>query len=172
MDQLSDYKDIHRQRYLERENKRKIEQEEEQKRLEEERKKIEEEQKRLEKERKKQEEALNQLSIYCNHIMVSDNLSDIDRLLTKLHAFLKKSKIEHSSLISKGMDLLESVNTNPNIHINLMDQREVNLSNKMKDTLKSVLTLLGMDAQDMNLEYEMDCTDDEDIARRLANSFL
>lgn len=169
MDQLANYKDIHRQRYMERENKRKIEQDELLKRIDDERKKIEEEQKRLKKERKKREEALNQLSIYCNHITVSDNLADIDRLLTKLHTFLKKSKIKD---IGKGMDILESVNTNPNIHINLMDQREVKLSNKMKDTLKSVLTLLGMDAQDMNLEYEMDCKDDEDIARQLENSFL
>lgn len=172
MDQLSDYKDIHRQRYLERENKRKVEQEEEQKKLEDELKKIEKEQKRIEKECKKQEEALNQLSIYCNHIMVSDKLADIDRLLTKLHTFLKKSKINHPSLNGRGMDLLESVNANPNIHINLMDKREVKLSNKMKETLKSVLALLGVDAQDMNLEYEMDCTNDEDIARRLENSFL
>jgi hypothetical protein len=172
MDQLDDYKNIHRQRYLERENQRKIEQDEIKKQLEEERKKIEEEQKKQEKERKKQEEALNQLSIYCNHIMVSDKLADIDRLLTKLHAFLKKSKINHPSLTSRGMDLLESVNANPNIHINLMDQREVKLSNKMKETLKSVLALMGVDAQDMNLEYEMDCTNDEDIARRLENSFI
>jgi hypothetical protein len=31
---------------------------------------------------------------------------------------------------------------------------------------------MGVDAKDMNLEYEMDCTNDEDIARRLENSFL
>lgn len=172
MDQLNNYKDIHRQRYLERENQRKIEQDEIKKQLEEERKRIEEEQKILEKEKKKQEEALNQLLIYCNHIMVSDKLADVDRLLTKLHTFLKKAKINHPSLTSRGMDLLESVNANPNIHINLMDQREVKLSNKMKETLKSVLALMGVDAQDMNLEYEMDCTNDEDIARRLENSFL
>lgn len=162
-DQLSDYRNIHKQKYMEIER---IRLQEESQRQEEERARLEEERQRKEKE----EEALALIDTYCGLLKETDNHKEMIKILEKVNESLDGIPLE--KLNSKGYDLLEIVNGNKNISINIANERERGNSEKIKELMKVILCKCGIEAGDMDMEFDMDCSRDEEIARQLARSFI
>jgi hypothetical protein len=67
------------------------------------------------------------------------------------------------------MKVFESVNQNNITKINFNNREDVNASKLISQTMNSILSKVGIQHEDDNLEveYEMDCTADEEFARQL-----
>ena len=166
-DQLSDYRNIHKQKYMEIERLR----------LEEERKRHEEENARIEEERQhkaKEDEALALIDTYCGLLKEANNFKEMIKILEKVTAGCEGLPVE--KLNTKGYDLLEIVNGNNNISVNIANERDRGNSERIKGLVKDILCKCGIEADDMDMEFDMDCSRDEEIARslqeQLARSFI
>lgn len=166
-DQLSDYRNIHKQKYMEIERQR----------LEEERKRHEEKSARLEEERQrkvKEDEALALIDTYCGLLKEINNHKEMIKILEKVTSGIEGLPVE--KLNTKGYDLLDIVNGNKNISINIANERDRGNSERIKGLVKDILCKCGIEADDMDMEYDMDCSRDEEIARslqeQLARSFI
>ena len=157
--QLDDYRALQRQRYLEREKERQ-----------------EAEEKALRVAREKEEkitEALRQIDVYCNLAKSTTNLREMIQIMERFKATLENTNdLPKQSLMGKGLDLLEHVNGNMNISVDMHDQRAKAASDNLKELVKNILTECGIDAEGMDLEFDMDCSRDEEIARALSNTYL
>jgi hypothetical protein len=135
-------------------------------RLQEEHVRLEEERQRKEKEDK----ALALIDTYSGLLKESNNLKEMIKILEKVTVGIEGLPVE--KLNAKGYDLLEIVNTNRNISINIANERERGNSEKIKELVKGILCKCGIEADDMDMEFDMDCSRDEEIARQLARSFI
>lgn len=166
-DQLSDYRNIHKQKYMEIERQR----------MEEERKRHEEESARLEEERQrkaKEDEALAHIDTHCGLLKETNNHKEMIKILEKVTGSLDGIPLEKLNI--KGYDLLDIVNGNKNISINIANERDRLNSEKIKGLVKDILCKCGIEADDMDMEFDMDCSRDEEIARslqeQLARTFI
>jgi hypothetical protein len=67
-----------------------------------------------------------------------------------------------------GMELLQSLNDNACLRVSLMDVNGRNNADELHRFLKEALELCGCDP-DIKLEFDMDCSRDEELARALAD---
>lgn len=156
--QLDDYRELQRQRYMERMEENKAREEE------------------LKKKAKRIEECLQQMSVYCNISKDIKSVKEMHNLMTKVLVTLdscqKEDIIPKQELMGKGLDILESINSNTNLCIDLRNQVAKEASKQLKEIVKTILTRCGISASDMELEFDMDCSKDEEIAIALAQSFI
>lgn len=147
-EQLASYRDVQRQLYLQREKERED---------------AEMKAKQL------VETFLEQVNTYSNLVATAENIEDIIGILTQLSDYLRESSSvgQHESLPGIGMIILETINTHPNIHINVHNRDMVEASQRLNLLVKEVLTQLGVDTEGMDLELDMDCSRDEQLAREL-----
>jgi hypothetical protein len=95
--------------------------------------------------------------------------SNIDTHIDKF----KNINIEAQSMMKLVVDavlkVFESVNNNTSAKINFNDREEINISKQIQQTMKAILSKVGIQHEDENLEvnYEMDCTQDEEFAQQL-----
>jgi hypothetical protein len=117
------------------------------------------------------ESFLEQVITYSNLVATAENIDDIIGILTQLSDYLRESSsvgvLQHESLPGIGMVILETINTHPNIHINVHNRDMVEASQRLNLLVKEVLTQLGVDTEGMDLELDMDCSRDEQLAREL-----
>jgi hypothetical protein len=66
-----------------------------------------------------------------------------------------------------GLELVEAINTNKAIVVRLDNPEQVTTSRKIQEDVKTILGLCGLD-DTIEVEYVMDCSRDEEIARSLA----
>lgn len=137
---MEEYKQRHHAKFLERQHER-------------------EEQMRHEK------ETLDQLDAYIHIIEDSTNVPEVLFILKKVEDLLDTFK--HDTLITKGLMLLKAINENPTISINLTNTNEVALSCKIQNFVKTILLKCGLDAEDINIVFEMDTAGDEELARKI-----
>lgn len=76
-----------------------------------------------------------------------------------------------SNIQEKGMNVLNKVNTNTNVKVNFADVNDVNLSKNIEALVKNILDKCGIQSGNMNIEYNMDTSRDEEIARQLQDDF-
>ena len=120
---------------------------------------LEREQERLEleKKRKKLYEKIEKLKTYKTMNTVHKTLGEIREGLDIL---------EKSKLTEFGLAVLEAINTNPSVTTNFHKPKQVQTSTQVQESVKQVLTYCGIEGLEIN--YEMDCSRDEEIARNLA----
>ena len=73
---------------------------------------------------------------------------------------------------SSVMDVLEHVNTNTQIVISYARETDVQASREIQRTMKEILcmcSILANDEEDLDMDIAMDCSMDEEMARRLAD---
>jgi len=68
-----------------------------------------------------------------------------------------------------GLKLVEAINTNGAITVQLDNPVQITMSKKIQEDVKTILGLCGLD-DTIEVEYDMDCTRDEEIARQLARA--
>ena len=92
-----------------------------------------------------------------------------------IHKFTSVNNVtsDDQSIMKKIVDavlkVFESVNNNTDTKINFNDREQINTSKAIQQTMKAILGKAGIQHEDENLEinYEMDCTQDEEFAQRL-----
>jgi len=81
--------------------------------------------------------------------------------------------VDNNQMMKKIVDavlkVFESVNNNSITKINFNNRHDINTSKNIQQTMKSILSKVGIQHEDDNLEvnYEMDCSQDEELAQRL-----
>jgi hypothetical protein len=68
-----------------------------------------------------------------------------------------------------GLKLVEAINTNGAITVQLDNPVQITMSKKIQEDVKTILGLCGLD-DTIEVEYDMDCSRDEEIARQLARA--
>jgi hypothetical protein len=111
----------------------------------------------LEKKRKKLYEKIEKLKIYKTMNTINKTLGEIIEGLDIL---------EKPKLTEFGLAVLEAINTNPSVTTNFHKPKQVQTSTQVQESVKQVLTYCGIEGLEIN--YEMDCSRDEEIARNLA----
>jgi hypothetical protein len=66
------------------------------------------------------------------------------------------------------MQILENVNTNTAAMVNFHDENDIILSRNIQKLMKEILRVCEID-EDLAIQYDMDCSRDEDIARQLSS---
>jgi hypothetical protein len=120
---------------------------------------LEREQQRLEleKKRKKLYEKIEKLKTYKTMNTVHKTLGEILEGV---------ELVEKPKLTEFGLAVLEAINTNPSVTTNFHKPKQVQTSTQVQESVKKVLTYCGIEGLEIN--YEMDCSRDEEIARNLA----
>jgi len=111
----------------------------------------------LEKNRKKLYEKIEKLKTYKTMNTINKTLGEIREGLDIL---------EKPKLTEFGLAVLEAINTNPSVTTNFHKPKQVQTSTQVQESVKQVLTYCGIEGLEIN--YEMDCSRDEEIARNLA----
>jgi hypothetical protein len=111
----------------------------------------------LEKNRKKLYEKIEKLKTYKTMNTINKTLGEIREGLDIL---------EKPKLTEFGLAVLEAINTNPSVTTNFHKPKQVQTSTQVQESVKQVLTYCGIEGLEIN--NEMDCSRDEEIARNLA----
>ena len=146
--QLNDYKNAHRARYIEREQARELT-------------------------AKLAQELEQNIDTHCKIIGDATQLTQLQDVLKGISNIFNIQNPEvpfPNNLQEKGMSILENINGNSNLKINVTDTNEVELSKSIQDLTKTVLAQFGIEAGEMQIEYDMDTSRDEEIAKELAAS--
>lgn len=102
----------------------------------------------------------------CDDISGCDGLQDVRRLLKRI---IKVWRLEDvcfgtfkTELASKWLDMLNHVSASPCMMITMTRKRDVTLSKEVLELFREVL------GPDLEIEFAMDCSRDEEIAMALA----
>lgn len=126
---------------------------------------LEREREREEKE-KKERETLEQLDAYIGVLGDSRSIPEVVLILKKVLKLL--DGFVHETLVTRGLMLLKAINENGAISVNLVNAREMEGSQRIMEMVREVLLKCGLEAGDIDLEFDMDTAGDEEMARRLA----
>lgn len=110
-----------------------------------------------------------------NHTSNVQNAEKLDQMEGALKSFEEAFKnfptppmpFQPMNLQNKGMDFLTKVNTNSSVKVNFNDTKDVELSRNIQGLVKNILEKLGIPAGNMGIEYHMDTSNDEEVARKL-----
>jgi len=98
----------------------------------------------------------------------------LEELNSSLNTYIDKYNISKDSEPMKGISdvvlkVFESLNQNSFTKINFNNVDDINASKHIRETMNIILSKVGIQHESDNLvvEYEMDCNEDEEIARRL-----
>lgn len=149
MDSLEEYRNRHHRKYLERERQREIIEYEEEQRI---------------------EKYIEEINMFCNLLENAHSLNEAKEILENLKSKIDVN-IKDESLSSIGSIILNILHSNPNVKINVLEPLDITTSQSIKELAIFILTALGLDAGDIDLEFDMDCSKDEEIARALAASW-
>lgn len=121
-------------------------------------------QKRYQEREAKREAVLSACKSFDGCVSIPDACQKMRDLLTTLE------DPEVTSIIRPelGMDILQGLNENVELKVSMMDR---NRADELHSMLKVVMEKLGCDP-DVKLEFDMDCSKDEEIARALAQTFI
>ena len=112
--------------------------------------------------------------LICHHTMhmleiLLDLDSNIDTHIDKFKNVNPNNQNMMKQIVDAVLKVFESVNNNTCAKINFNDREEINISKQIQQTMKAIFGKVGIQHEDENLEinYEMDCTQDEEFAQQL-----
>lgn len=91
------------------------------------------------------------------------DLAEIRKSVSEIMAIVQEPVKE----LDFGLKLVEAINTNKAIMVQIDNPVQVTMGRKIQEDVKKILGLCGLD-DTIEIEYVMDCSRDEDIARGLA----
>lgn len=110
---------------------------------------------------------INDVERYVEGTLAIDNVTALSVNINTIKAILEtESDITFPSHI--GPRLLDLINNNKNIRIDCTSDTETTIAKQIKENVAYVLQRLGLEASDMELQYHMDTSHDEEIAKELA----
>ena len=98
----------------------------------------------------------NFIEVLSNHT----TLNQIKNTTEEILEFVVKADSEF------GLKVLDAINNNQAIKTDFNNRMQVRTSQEVQENVKKILELCGIEGVEVN--YEMDCSQDEDIARQLA----
>ena len=113
------------------------------------------------------------LLVCHNSTQMLEILLDLDNNIdVHIHKFTSVNTDDQSmmkKIVDAVLKVFESVNNNTDTKINFNDREQINTSKAIQQTMKALLGKVGIQHTDDNLEvnYEMDCTQDEEFAQQL-----
>lgn len=113
--------------------------------------------------REKYNERERLIKIRENYIQVlkeHTNLNQIKNTTTEILEFVAKGDSEF------GLSVLDAINNNKAIKTDFNNRVQIRMSQEVQENVKKILELCGVEGVEVN--YEMDCSQDEEIARQLA----
>ena len=93
------------------------------------------------------------------------DLSEIRKSVSEILGIVQEPVKE----LDFGLKLVEAINTNKAIVVQLDNPVQITMSRKIQEDVKTILGLCGLD-DTIEVEYDMDCSRDEEIARQLARA--
>lgn len=112
----------------------------------------------------------DQVACFDSHVKklseVCTNLREVKVLLQEISDFISSEDIfddVKGKLLKRVHDVVLAINSNPHIKINFEDQDACIGPHEIKELLASIFE----DAKDVELQFDMDTTRDEEIARAL-----
>ena len=165
-----DYRAVHRQKYIERER---------------ERERAREAERELERMRgvfrtEFDENILPQFKTCIEDLRSCESISVVKDLVGacyemlsawELHADESIRQHYHSkkdALSELGLELLQTLNSNRGIITNFHNQQQVFTSRQVEEIVKNILKSCYLDTEGLDVCYEMDCSNDEQLAQLLA----
>ncbi len=118
-----------------------------------------------EKERADIIERTEKLEKFVEEIKIDTSILGVYKIVNSIRDTIKDT-LDKQKLAQIGMNLVESINTNPYISIDFNNTIQVTASQEVQKTIKVILGLCGID-DDIEIQYNMDCSRDEEIARQL-----
>ena len=91
------------------------------------------------------------------------DLSEIRKSVSEILCIVQEPVKE----LDFGLKLVEAINTNKSIVVHLDNPVQITMSRKIQEDVKTILGLCGLD-DTIEVQYDMDCSRDEEIARNLA----
>jgi hypothetical protein len=117
-------------------------------------------------EREKDRQRVEQLEKFVKEIQVETSIMGVYKIINSTRDIIKET-IDKQKLSQIGLDLIEAINTNPHISIDFNNTIHVTASQEVQKTVKEILGLCGLD-DTLEVQYNMDCSRDEEIARQLS----
>ena len=116
-------------------------------------------------ERIRQEEELH------NHVLQIKQYTSMKEIDESVSLILEliKNPIDKKILFECGLQLIDSINNNKSIITRFDDSNQVLLCFKVQKNVKTILNLCSVD-DNIEIQYDMDCSKDEEIARQLVFS--
>jgi len=108
-------------------------------------------------------ERWNAIHAIVDSIKEHKDLSDIRSSVSTILDTMKEPVKE----LDFGLKLVEAINTNGSITIQVDNPVQTTMSRKIQEDVKKILGLCGLD-DTIEIQYDMDCSRDEEIARQLA----
>ena len=135
---MDDYRAIHRARYLERE-----------------------------KERTEKLEKIERLKTLVESIETHTNMRQIQGTVQEISDTLPDVVLDKDELTRIGLRLVEVISANQFTKTDFNHHVQVQMSQDVHGAVKNILNLCGID-DTIEVQYDMDCSRDEEIAQELA----
>jgi hypothetical protein len=98
------------------------------------------------------------------HVTMNQIKKTVDEMLEIIES---NKELDKQKLSSIGLSLVEAINTNKFTVTDFSNQIHVLMSRDVHAIVKNILSLCGID-DTIEVQYDMDCTRDEEIARQLS----
>lgn len=107
----------------------------------------------------------NDIRCYTVNQQIYDSVKSLIDDFTAIIEYLEDKAV----LSQLGMDLLDAINTNHNAKTDFSNPAQVELSRGIKENVKKILSICNiiMDTEELDINYEMDCSQDEMLATEL-----
>jgi hypothetical protein len=121
----------------------------------------------IEKREKLQLEKIQKLEKLVEDIKAHTTMNQIKTTVNEMLETIESDEsLDKQKLSQIGLDLVEAINTNKFTVTDFNNQTHVLMSRDVHAIVKSILSLCGID-DSIEVQYEMDCSRDEEIARQL-----
>jgi len=107
----------------------------------------------------------NKLEKFVEDIKSHTTMSQIKKTVQEMLKTID-DKLDKQKLSQIGLGLVEAINTNQFTMTNFNNQNHILMSRDVHESVKSILNLCGID-DTIEVQYDMDCSRDEEIARQL-----
>lgn len=108
----------------------------------------------------------NKLEKLVEDVKTHTNMSQIKKTVNEMLETID-DKLDKQKLSQIGLGLVEAINANRFTVTDFNNQLHVLTSRDVHAIVKSILSLCGID-DTIEVQYEMDCSRDEEMARRMA----
>ncbi len=109
---------------------------------------------------------LEKLEKFVEDIKTHTTMNQIKKTVNEMLETID-DKLDKQKLSQIGLSLVEAINTNKFTVTDFNNQTHVLMSRDVHEIVKSILSLCGID-DTIEVQYEMDCSRDEEIARQLS----
>ena len=147
---MEDYRSAHRTKYLERIQE------------------LEETEKFLRARHLERIKKIENLEKLVEDIKTHTTMNQIKKTVNEMLETIESEEeaLDKQKLSQIGLGLVEAINTNQFTMTNFNNQNHILMSRDVHEIVKSILNLCGID-DTIEVQYDMDCSRDEEIARQL-----